>query len=65
MMEDSQINTAAKNFVERFGQDAPRQAKRRAQEMQIFRKADGYALWMQIYEITKSLLGESAETAKH
>jgi len=65
MIDDGKLNIAAKNFVERFGRDAPHQAKRRAQEMQIFRKADNYALWMMIYEKAKELLGENTKSVGH
>ena len=58
MIDNAKITTAAKNFVKRFGKDAPSEAKRRAQEMKIFKNAEGYATWMQIYEEVQALLEE-------
>jgi len=65
MSENEKIRIAAKNFVERFGSDAPAEAKRRAQEMHIFGKADGYATWMLIFEQVKFMVGDGADDTKH
>ncbi len=62
MTEDEKTLTAARNFVERFGRDAPAEAVRRAQEMHIFGKAEGYATWMKILEKVKLLLDDGEET---
>lgn len=64
MTESEKTLTAARNFIERFGEDAPAEANRRAQEMHIFGKAEGYATWMKILEQVKILLGDSAEKTK-
>ena len=58
MIENAKISTAARNFVKRFGKDAPPEAKRRAQEMKIFKNAEGYATWTQMYEEVQALLEE-------
>ncbi len=65
MTENEKTWTAARNFVERFGRDAPAEANRRAQEMHIFGKAEGYATWMKILEQVKVLLVDGAEKSKH
>ncbi len=64
MTKNEKTLTAARNFIERFGKDAPAEANRRAQEMHIFGKAEGYATWMKILEQVKILLGDSAEKTK-
>jgi len=65
MSDNEKVLIAARNFVERFGEDAPAEAKRRAQEMHIFGKAEGYALWMMILEQVKFLVGEGVDETKH
>ena len=65
MTENEKTLMAAKNFVERFGKDAPAEANRRAQEMQIFGKAKGYATWMKILEQVRVLLGDGTEETRH
>ncbi len=65
MIKNANIPVAAKNFIERFGEDAPAEAKRRAQEMHIFGKANGYATWMLIYEEVKALLEGSNGNTRH
>ncbi len=65
MTKNEKTWTAARNFVERFGNNAPAEANRRAQEMHIFGKAEGYATWMKILEQVKILLGDGAEKTKH
>lgn len=64
MIENAKISTAARNFVKRFGKDAPPEAKRRAQEMKIFENAEGYATWTQIYEEVQALLEEGGGRKK-
>ena len=44
--------------MERFGKDAPRQAKIRANELRAAGHVDEYDIWMSIYTEVKSLLGE-------
>ena len=65
MTENEKTWTAARNFIKRFGKDAPTEANRRIQEMQIFGKAEGYATWIKILEQVNILLGDSAEETRH
>ncbi len=65
MTENEKTLTAARNFIERFGKNAPAEAVRRAQEMHIFGKAEGYATWMKILEQVKILLGDGTEETRH
>ena len=63
MIETTKIPLAARNFVERFGENAPEEARRRARERKLFGKAEGYDTWMLIYEQVKILVeGESKKT---
>ncbi|MBC8339070.1 MAG: hypothetical protein H8E39_10310 [Alphaproteobacteria bacterium] len=62
---DAKITAAARNFLERYGEDAPAQAKRRAQEMHLFGRAKGYATWMQILKEINSLLDGNSEEILH
>lgn len=63
MTRDSRISVAAKNFVERFGDDAPAEAKRRAEELQRAGNVESAATWMQIYEEVKVMVERSGKTA--
>jgi len=65
MIKTSNLTTAAINFVERFGKDAPDEAQRRATEMKLFGKPDGYITWMRIYEEVKNIVGDAADKTKH
>lgn len=65
MIENYKTSIAAKNFFERFGNDAPAQAKRRAQEMRIFGKTKGYATWMMILEEVKALVDAKNSETRH
>lgn len=65
MIKTSYLTTAAINFVERFGKDAPDEAQRRATEMKLFGKQVGYKTWMLIYEEVKNIVGEAADKTKH
>lgn len=56
MIRDAKIPLAARNFVDRYGKDAPAQAKRRAEELQRAGQADGHVTWMRIYEEVKRLV---------
>lgn len=56
MTGNTRISAAAKNFVERFGDDAPAEAKRRAQELRFAGNAASATTWMQIYEEVKVLV---------
>ena len=64
MTKDSKISLAAKNFFERFGKDAPAEAKRRAEELQRAGNASGLATWVQIYEEVK-VLADGKDKTKH
>jgi hypothetical protein len=61
MTEPEKISVAARNFLERFGENAPAEAKRRAQEMHLFGRAEGYATWMSILEEVKTLIAGGTE----
>ncbi|HJO74938.1 MAG TPA: hypothetical protein QGH84_06975 [Rhodospirillales bacterium] len=63
MIETNKTAFAAKNFFKRFGKDAPAEAKRRAQEMRLFGKAEGYATWMQIFEQVKAMAADEDDTS--
>ncbi|MCH8237313.1 MAG: hypothetical protein IIC06_03975 [Proteobacteria bacterium] len=64
MIEPTKIPIAAKNFVERFGEKAPAEAQRRAREMRLFGKAEGYDTWMLIYEQVKILVEGGSKKTK-
>jgi hypothetical protein len=55
MTKDPKITLAAKNFFERFGNDAPAEAKKRAEELQTAGNTSGHATWIQIYEEVRAL----------
>lgn len=61
MNHENDITTAAKNFVDRFGKDAPSEAQRRATEMRLFGKSNGYNTWMRIFEEVRGILENSPE----
>tara|TARA_B100000315_G_scaffold219315_1_gene221169 strand:- start:39 stop:320 length:282 start_codon:yes stop_codon:yes gene_type:complete len=54
--EFKKASIAARKFVKRFGNNAPAEAKRRAQEMQLFGRAKGYAAWKSILEEVEALI---------
>jgi len=62
MTRDSRIFDAAKNFVERFGDDAPAEAKRRAEELRRAGNVASAATWMQIYEEVRVLVERGGHT---
>lgn len=63
MTSNTRITAAAKNFVERFGDDAPAEAKRRAQELRFAGNVASATTWMQIYEEVKVLVAHDDTTA--
>ncbi|NQV84855.1 MAG: hypothetical protein HQ494_13670 [Rhodospirillales bacterium] len=65
MFDSKKASVAARNFLKRFGTNAPAEAKRRAQEMQLFGRAEGYATWMLILEEVKALLTNDTEETMH
>lgn len=62
MTKDLRISDAAKNFVERFGDDAPTEAKKRVEELRCAGNADSAATWMQIYEEVRVLVERGGNT---
>ncbi|HEX9701431.1 MAG TPA: hypothetical protein VGA19_01170 [Rhodospirillales bacterium] len=62
MDKDTKIPLAAKNFVERFGKDAPAEAKKRADELMKAGNASGYATWMEIYAHVKVMVDGKDKT---
>lgn len=65
MTKDTKIPQAARNFVDRFGKDAPAEAKQRANELQQVGNAEGHKTWMLIYEQVKRLVEDRSEGLKH
>ena len=65
MTKDTKIPQAARNFVDRFGKDAPAEAKQRANELREAGYAEGHDTWMLIYEQVKRLVEDGAEGLKH
>ncbi len=65
MIGNDKTLIAAKNFFKRFGENAPAEAKRRAQEMHLFGKAKGYATWMSILEEVKAMVAERTGETRH
>ena len=56
MEKETRISIAAENFVERFGDDAPTEALKRAEELRQAGNADSAATWMRIYDVVKVLV---------
>ncbi len=65
MTKDTKIPQAARNFVDRFGNDAPVEARQRANELQQAGNAEGHDTWMLIYEQVKRLVEDGTEGLKH
>jgi hypothetical protein len=65
MTEPDSISEAARNFVQRYGADAPRQARIRAEELRAAGLAEGYATWCRIHDEAKSILDGMASRNKH
>ena len=64
MTEDAKIPQAARNFVDRFGKDAPAEAKQRANELREAGNSEGHDTWMLIYEQVKRLVEDGVERPK-
>ncbi len=64
MTKDTKIPQAARNFVDRFGTDAPAEAKQRANELKEAGNAEGHNTWMLIYEQVKRLVEDGVERPK-
>ena len=58
MTDQTGIRLTAEQFVERFGKDAPRQAKIRANELRAAGHVEEYDIWVSIFTEVKSLLDE-------
>ena len=65
MTKDVKISQAARNFVDRFGTDAPAEAKQRANELQQAGNTQGHYTWLLIYEQVKRLVEDGSEGLKH
>ena len=55
MLVDSECKRAAKKFIERYGEDAPRQARIRAAELKAVGDIVGYRNWMDISSAARKL----------
>ncbi len=53
---DNECKLAARIFIERFGEDAPRQASIRAAELEAVGDPEGYRSWMDISSAARKLL---------
>ncbi len=56
MTKDTKIPQAARNFVDRFGKEAPAEAKKRANDVREAGNAEGHNIWMLIYERVQRLV---------
>ncbi len=65
MTKDTKISQAARNFVDRFGKDAPAEAKKRANELREAGNSEGHNTWMLIYEQVKFLVEDGTEGLKY
>ena len=65
MTKDVNIPQASRNFIVRFGKNAPAEAKRRANELQEAGNAEGHKTWMLIYEQVKRLVEDGSEGLQH
>ncbi len=59
---NNNTETAARHLINRFGDDAIRQAKIRATELRDNGEAEGYALWLQISEAVELMLAEKTSS---
>ncbi len=64
MAEETEIQRAAEHFIRRFGYDAPRQAKIRAEELRAAGHADEHGLWQAIYCEVRLRLDDVPNQAK-
>lgn len=65
MIEENKIPLAVKNFVERFGKDAPAQARKRAEELRDVGNKDGYDTWILIYEKVRTMVEDESPDTLH
>lgn len=59
------MSVVAKNFADRFGADAPAEARKRAEELREAGNTHGHAAWMLIYEAVKGLVEDGTDATKH
>ena len=59
--EAEKIRRAARNFIDRFGKEAPERAKRRADELRDAGNSGGYATWLRICDELSDLIGDGAD----
>ena len=57
---DSECRLAARKFIERFGEDAPRQARIRAAELLDVGDPEGCRNWMDICSAARKLLRDES-----
>lgn len=65
MTKDTKNSEAARKFVDRFGKDAPAEAKQRTIELLKAGHADGHNKWMLIHEQAKRLIEDGTDGLKH
>lgn len=65
MTETDKISEAASNFVRRYGKDAPRQAKIRAEELRAAGLTEGHRTWMRIHDEATSIVEGMASPKKN
>ena len=65
MTGSEKTSVAAGNFFKRFGATAPAEAKRRAREMHLFDRAEGYVTWMLFLKHVKAPFAYGAEETLH
>ncbi len=56
MPEEMPIHHAARQLIERYGVDAPRQARLRADELAAAGDAEGRSLWRDIHDTVVEML---------
>lgn len=56
MPEEMPIHHAARQLIERYGVDAPRQARLRADELAAVGDTEGHGLWRDIHETVVEML---------
>jgi hypothetical protein len=58
MTKEMDIQHAAERFIERFGNDAPREAAMRMNELRDSGDHDGHELWQKIYQCVSDIVGK-------
>ncbi len=56
MTDDATIQQAVRNLLARYGQDAPRQAELRAEELRAAGDGEGHAMWRDIHHAVMTAL---------